>query len=83
MKKYVPVAAVALAASACLIVDASPASAQTWTLTGQTWATSAPSGAATYSVQAHPDDSAPGTLLISYAVNGGGQYYPNFISISP
>lgn len=30
------------------------------------------SGAATYSVQAHPDDSAPGTLLISYAVNGGG-----------
>jgi hypothetical protein len=53
-----------------------------WTLTGRTWATSAPSGASTYSVQAHPDDSAAGTLLISYAVNGGGQYDPNFISIT-
>jgi hypothetical protein len=53
-----------------------------WTLTGRTWVTSAPSGATTYSVQAHPDDSAPGTLLISYAVNGDGQYYPNFFSIT-
>jgi hypothetical protein len=54
-----------------------------WALTGRTWATSAPSGAITYSVQAHADDSAPGTLLISYAVNGGGQYYPNFFAITP
>lgn len=54
-----------------------------WTATGRTWATSAPSGASTYSVQAHPDDSGPGTLLISYAVNGGGQYHPNFIAITP
>jgi hypothetical protein len=54
-----------------------------WALTGRTWATSAPSGASTYSVQAHPDDSAPGTLLISYAVNGGGQYNPNFMAITP
>jgi hypothetical protein len=51
-----------------------------WTPTGRTWATSAPAGAITYSVQAHPEDSAPGTLLISYAVNGGGQYYPNFFA---
>jgi len=54
-----------------------------WTATGRTWATSAPSGASTYSVQAHPDDSAPGTLLISYAVNGGGQYHPNFLAVTP
>jgi hypothetical protein len=54
-----------------------------WALTGRTWATRAPSGATTYSVQAHVDDSAPGTLLISYAVNGGGQYYPNFFAITP
>jgi hypothetical protein len=53
-----------------------------WTATGRTWATSAPSGASTYSVQAHRDDSAPGTLLISYAVNGGGQYHPNFLTVT-
>jgi type II secretory pathway pseudopilin PulG len=57
-----------------------PAATGPWTLTGRSWATSAPAAARTYSVQAHPDDSAPGTLLISYAVNGGGQYDPNFFA---
>src|SRR5262249_14092446 len=63
---------------------AAPAMTGPWHLTGKTWPAAAPPGATTYSVQVHPFERMPaGTLLLTYAVNGGGQYWPDFLEVTP